>query len=211
MLKEQTKEVLKGMIKGEPQNEDRIKVWFTEYAEDLQDVEVLVNVYDYLKNHLKYAEKMDKQFQKFTEDYRHTLQGMEEFGIENGYNVDTINTYNYGGECVLDNDIQFTLYMEDQDIYSTKYVALSVHNGKDPRGNYAKPHIFKIKDIGYFMMGLRDLSARDIEGQVYGHSDDGGYTWRDINPENVILEPENNKAYYKFEGNELKFHGMVEF
>lgn len=190
-------------------NTPRIEVEIFENDEELRDVLVTVNVYHFLKNHLEYAPKKDKEFQEYMNNSdKKYLQDMQDFGKINGYDISTINTYNQ--ESVLSQILQFSLYMQD-DIYNTEYIALQIHNGCDTRGGYTRPKIFKVYDIDYFMMGIRQLSVYDTEGQVYGYSDDGGYNWYDIDEEEVIFDSDNNKAYYKFRGNELNFDGLLEF
>lgn len=60
------------------------------------------------------------------------------------------NTYNY--DNVLSQDILFCIFSNDDN----DFVLLSIHNGCDIRSGYTYPKVFKVDDIDYFLIYMRE-------------------------------------------------------
>ena len=170
------------------------------------DVHVSINLYHFLRTHLKItpiSKKLETDLWDYinrtTDDYDDVIEEWITDLKEDGYipresdspEKDTIHfrlcghgyTYNY--EDLLDGDFKFYV-LEDKES-EDHYIIIQTHNGCDARGGLSSPHVFGFDECygdGYTEM-LHDMSeynitiksvAKDEDDPCY-YTDDNGAHW----------------------------------
>jgi len=180
------------------------------------DVSFILPVFHYLTAYLttnRNTEKLNKKLNNFMKQSENSyLADIEDFGREQGFSTQTINTYNT--ENILSQTLQYTIYSQEKDwIYSTGdvYIALQIHNGCDVRGGYTKPYLFTFNEyvMEYFLSAMHQVyAAVTVNNEtINGFNELGGYKdyWEGINPDKFIYLPDQNEVHYP-PGKKIKFN-----
>lgn len=84
-----------------------------------------------------------------------------------GWGVGTVNTYNYGGEDLLDETLQYVAFEAPEPTRGLhageRYVLLQTHNGCDARGGYSHPRVYRYLDSEALIGYVRLTAWHDIE------------------------------------------------
>jgi len=117
--------------------------WHDQHAE----IEVTHSVFHWLRDRLDYEPKMTAAFKRFAakpeNEDKCWLELMEEYAHKPQFsNVQTVNTYN--GEDLLSQTLQYTMF--DCEESGEQYVLLQIHGGRDVRGGYTAPRVFRVME-----------------------------------------------------------------
>lgn len=116
--------------------------------------EFTISLYHFLVDNVRYEEKFDQVFQKFSnleinssKNWFEIVDSFIPYLKSKGLNIETeYNCYTYNEENRLSQDIVFTTFRYNLETY----VILMIHNGCDARGGFTNPRIFSVYDSRFY-------------------------------------------------------------